>query len=478
MDSQVLFETKTHENKQILGEGDKALSWLKTICSFANTDGGTLAVGISDDFEAVGLKKEQVDKQVQLFLRETKEHLYPLPKFEFNYRETDYGTYILEIKVAKSDRLPVILTFHNVPSIYVRDEGRNSPADYEQIQNLVLSSVSDKFDLSVSDEEYDSRSYSLLCSKYLKVNQKELSIKRLVALRALNCNSKVTRGLKLFKDDFIGNETLIKVTEWKGLDKGADTYKSLYEGNKNLLLVLDESYEVIKANISSYEKKLADTRETIYDFPLRSIFEGLVNAFAHKNYFFSDTPIEVDIFPNRLEITSPGSLVNNRNLINEKDISDIQPTRRNEVICNLLSSLKYMEKEGSGFDKITQDYLLYPDIYKPFITSMDSYFKLTLPSVNSFGVSLDDEGILPVITPYDSSLNDRDKKILGYCYQKPRSIEEIAKKIGMKISTYLRKTILGNLVDKGLLKASSPSKATLYLSNKELVHIASQSISR
>ena len=221
----------------------------------------------------------------------------------------------------------------------------------------------------------------------------------------------------------------------------------------------------------SYEKKLEYTRETVYDFPLRSIFEGLVNAYAHKNYFFNNTPIEVDIFINRLEITSPGSLINNIYLYNEKNISDIQPTRRNDLICSILSNCKYMEKEGSGFDKISQDYLLYPEKYKPFVTSNEKYFKLVLPNANSFGISENKDEILSVTTPFDKNLSERDKKILGYCYEEAKTIEEIASKIQMKVSTYLRKTILGNLVNLRLLKENTKSKANIYLANRELVKL-------
>lgn len=471
MELENIFETKKDENKQILNDGEDSLSWLKTVCAFANTDGGIISVGVKDNFDVLGLKKEQVDKQVQLFLRLTKEHINPLPKFDFNYLKTERDTYVLEIKVFKSSNLPVILTFHNIPSIYIRNEGRNSPASSEEIQTLVFSSFPEKYDLFFTNEIYESSSYSLLSKKYKNINKQGLTQKKLFSLKAINESSCVSRGLLLFKDNFHGSDTLIKISKWKGIDKSADSYVLLYEENSNIIKNIDDALEVIKNNISSYEKKLEIGRESLYDYPLRSIFEGLVNAYAHKNYFLSDRPIEIDIFINRIEITSPGRLVNSMNIYNEKNISSIQPTRRNEIISSLLNSIKYMEKEGSGFDKISEDYKLYPEIYKPSITSLDSYFKLILPSINSFGVAINEDIILPITTPFDSSLSIRDKTILGFCYQKPRTLEQIASKINMKVSSYLRKVIIGNLISKDLLKESNVSKATLYFVNKNLVSI-------
>ena len=55
-------------------------------------------------------------------------------------------------------------------------------------------------------------------------------------------------------------------------------------------------------------------------FPVRSVTEGIVNAVGHRNYFMFGTQIEVNIFRDRLEITSPGSLIGVRELKKEKNI--------------------------------------------------------------------------------------------------------------------------------------------------------------
>ena len=42
-------------------------------------------------------------------------------------------------------------------------------------------------------------------------------------------------------------------------------------------------------------------------YPARALFEGIINAIAHRDYFLDGTQIQVDMFKNRLEISSPGS---------------------------------------------------------------------------------------------------------------------------------------------------------------------------
>ena len=61
LDLKFPFETKTIEFKQILNDGDKSESWLKSVVAFSNTNGGHLFVGVKDNGESIGLPKELVN---------------------------------------------------------------------------------------------------------------------------------------------------------------------------------------------------------------------------------------------------------------------------------------------------------------------------------------------------------------------------------------------------------------------------------
>jgi len=74
--------------------------------------------------------------------------------------------------------------------------------------------------------------------------------------------------------------------------------------------------------------------------------EGIVNAIAHRNYFMNGSQIEINLFKDRLEITSPGALLGVKELQKEKNISSIIPRRRNEIICGVLEYCRYMESKG------------------------------------------------------------------------------------------------------------------------------------
>lgn len=53
--------------------------------------------------------------------------------------------------------------------------------------------------------------------------------------------------------------------------------------------------------------KLSNRRIEQPAYPARAILEGVVNAIAHRDYFLDGTQIQIDMFRDRLEISSPGS---------------------------------------------------------------------------------------------------------------------------------------------------------------------------
>lgn len=181
------------------------------------------------------------------------------------------------------------------------------------------------------------------------------------------------------------------------------------------------------------------------------------------------TEIEFDLFPDRLEITSPGSLLGGKNLHHELDIGALRPKRRNELICRVFELVHFMEAKGTGLDKISQDYALADARHKPFVSCDDDSFTLTLPDLSY------QDGVIGVENPYPSihllmpiaSLND--EKILSCCYAKERSLAEIASYLGVSPSTHLRKEVLEVLVSKGYLYQRQRGKAFVYWTNREKI---------
>ena len=198
--------------------------------------------------------------------------------------------------------------------------------------------------------------------------------------------------------------------------------------------------------------------------------EGIVNAVAHRNYFMNGSQIEINMFKDRLEITSPGALLGVKELKKEKNISSIIPRRRNEVICSVLEYCRYMESKGSGFDKIEQDYTGKGEAFKPYISSTGNSFTLVLPNL-TFNYGIIDEDSVPEVHVEGLLNGKNDLKILSYCFKKEHSAKEIADYLGIKASTYFRTETLGNLVAAGYLLENKTETPVKYLSNPSKVYV-------
>lgn len=473
-DKRIEFKRYLEEGKSADSGKAKEVGWLKTIAAFANTQGGTIFVGVDNaTHKIISLDHESADKLVLMVNRQIKQRIEPFISYDIEaipVKEEGATRYLLRIRVDRSPVLPVILHEDNLLGIYVRSFGSSVLASPEQIRDLVLMSENTPFDQRFMQEAYVSDEYSLLKGLYSERTGNSLSEKALISAGAISLDHKVSYGLSLFKDDYCGERTKIVCTLWPDIGKGSSVILASEEISGNVLESIRKSIAfVLNHSVNGFRKE-SDSRVDYYSYPARSVTEGVVNAVAHRNYFMAGSQIEINMFKDRLEITSPGSLLGVNALNKEKNISSIIPRRRNEVICSLLEYCRYMESKGSGFDKIEQDYAGKGDCFRPYISSDGSSFTLTLPNL-TYALGVIDENSIPEIMVNGILEGKNSEKILSYCYMKAHTALEIAEYVGVKPSTYFRKEILGSLMEKGYLVEDSTQKPALYLSNPSKVMV-------
>lgn len=287
----------------------------------------------------------------------------------------------------------------------------------------------------------------------------------------INNEGFLTRGGLLFTDNCLEKITLLKMTYYKGIDRGGDYVHAEEDFVGPLFACVNKGVEFVKNHSNLGYKKTATSRTEYASYPERSVFEGIVNAYAHRNFFIDGSQVSIDIFLDRLEITSPGSLNNGRIYKGLRDISSIEPNRRNRVISSAFRNIKYMEEKGSGFEKIASDYASSEEKHLPFIDADGETFTLTLPDLTYKEGIVKEFGIAPEIIFLENSVSLHDKKILSYCYPRERSLAEIASFLGIAPSSYLRNSILGVLIDASLLYARQKGKTIYYRTNTSLVEL-------
>ncbi|MBM4398083.1 MAG: putative DNA binding domain-containing protein [Deltaproteobacteria bacterium] len=89
------------------------------------------------------------------------------------------------------------------------------------------------------------------------------------------------------------------------------------------------------------------TREDVPLVPVAAAREVLVNAVAHRDYAITGSKILVEVFLDRVVVTSPGSLPNGLTI--ESVVRGGNPRSRNESMANFLVSARKMEQRGRGW---------------------------------------------------------------------------------------------------------------------------------
>ncbi|WP_435548422.1 ATP-binding protein [Desulfobacterium sp. N47] len=119
--------------------------------------------------------------------------------------------------------------------------------------------------------------------------------------------------------------------------------------NSDLVSSVDLSMNFIKQYLPvRYEFTGEPARKEVPQIPYEALREALINAVVHRDYFEKGGNVIVEIFEDRIEITNPGGLVKGLTPENFGKISML----RNPGIANLFQRIDYIEKMGTGIERI------------------------------------------------------------------------------------------------------------------------------
>lgn len=470
----VKLESDKFESKAILNRED-VIGWLKSIAGFANASGGDFYIGVEDKTNMlIGFDRKGADNERNYFNNQVNEHLTPRPQMKISfigYKINGKERFIIKIAIDESAVKPVILKYKNIPSIFIRRDGFTNGATYEEIIEMSVKSKKTQYDILVSDIKYESDKFLDLHRFYKEHNKgKILKEKALQSLGFVNEEGYLLNGAVLFMDNYDGKKTEVQCSVFSGFNKGSDRVVTINRFNGNITSTIDYIIEFVNLRMNHSMVKLDNTRVNIDAFPLRALFEGVINAVAHRDYYLDGTQIQVDMFKDRLEISSPGGFYRGEKLGKTYDLSGIISKRRNELICGVLVACNVMEAAGTGFDKIIEEYASADEKHKPCIYSRSDHFTLVLPDLTyDRGIENDVvEGLSFVPVPDGTDL---DEKVINFCYLNAHKVSEIAEYLGVSDSSYFRKRVLGNLEKHGYLMKSKVSRAAYYKTNPDMVSV-------
>ncbi len=347
----------------------------------------------------------------------------------------------------------------------MRREGFTNGATYEEIISMSIKSRNTQFDILDSGSKYKRENFSKLLSFYSEHNSGEkLTDKALQSMGFFTKDKILKNGSLLFSDDYSGEKTQVQCSVFAGFTKGSKRIVTINRFNGNLIDSINYIMEFVNQRMNHAMIKLPDSRIDIDSYPQRALFEGVINALTHRDYFLDGSQIQIDMFKDRIEISSPGSFYQGEKIPKTYNLSNIISMRRNELICEVFVKCKVMEAAETGFDKIIEDYAEADENHKPYIFSSSDHFTLVLPDLTySSGIQNDNLPAIDVLPV--PAISDYDEKILAYCYNGPRKASEISNYLGIADSTYFRTKILEPLAATGYLIIDKQGNAKTYKTN-------------
>ena len=324
-------ESKNVEYK--LTPPSRSINYTKTAVAFANGQGGCLVFGIEDQtLRVAGIAEDKV----------------------------------FTVMDSISDAIGLQRPYHikslgQEQGTFVRVAGTTRQADQPIIRELTIEGSNRSFDqvqclgLSVTEEDVEALCASL--TKTAKNNAEDpAKVKTVTEKQLLQWGVLAEQDGQLVPTNayaiLAGNAAVRSVVQcgvFKGTTKAVFVDRREFAGTPQELI--EESYQYVLRNIHMGARFKGVYRQDVYEIPPDAIRELIVNAIVHRSYI-DHSSIQIAIYDNRLEITSPGRLPMGQTIERMKQgYSKI----RNEALASAFEYMGYIEHWGSGILRVMQE---------------------------------------------------------------------------------------------------------------------------
>ncbi len=343
------------ENQQGLGE---------LLASFANSDGGTLLIGVDDDRNIVGVQDLYV---VENKLRAATRFCTPsLDRFVDIYTVDVAGKAILVADIPARDD-----AVYSYNSIFRWRRGAGNVAiPHDDLVAMLNRRSQNNFDqqaapgLRVADLDVQAINNLIYNRNLVALSRgQRLNLQPYPSASALSflTSEKVLLEVNGELVPSIGGvlvlgrqpqvvvpEAVVQCVRHRRVRVGTDVLDRR-EVFGTIPQQLDQVISFVERNSALFTSIVGLKRADLPQFPLVAVRELVMNALMHRSYTLGGAVINVTVFADRLEVISPGGLL--------PGVSISTPgshRSRNQVTAHLLMWLGLVERFGFGLDLIRQ----------------------------------------------------------------------------------------------------------------------------
>ena len=398
-------------------------TFLKTVSAYANFHDGEILFGIDDAGSKVGL--DHLEETCLAIENRINDCIAPRPLFSIQINQDD-KTVCLHVQEGS----PKPYLYNG--KAYRRSDSSTVEVDRVELNRLVLEGENLSFEeLNSPEKNLEFKTLSAALREKLGISDTSTDVLKTLGLigasgfnraAAILADKNSYPGIDVIKFGASINEILDRTTvEQVSVLKQLDTAMEIFDRYLRL------------------EKIEGATRTTNNLVPREAFREAIANGLVHRTWDINSR-LRVSIFPDRVEIYSPGGLPTG--LSEAEYLRGRVSVLRNPILAEVFFRLGLIEKFGTGILRIRESYRDEKEI--PKFEVLDNSITVTLPFIGSRQQLTSQENLL---------LNSMAR---GRRYSR----SELDIRSGFEKSKTLR--LLNSLVSKQLVLAHGESRARRY----------------
>lgn len=340
----------------------------ESVSAFANTDGGTLLLGVDENENFTVPPQFDADKTINQFVdgmgdgsKDGAKVVSP-PPYSI-HRDTLDGAQMVSVQVHENDAAhkPCYVKTKSVSTgSYKRQDDKDillSPTELFEMQNVYEPSEADRTPITDADRgDLDDATVAAIIDAHRDTKALRGAHSEMQQLERLNILDKKGHvrlaGVLIagaYPQQFFPR-LYVDVAVHPGINKSQDgevRFLDRVQCDGRLQEMVDDAVKAVLRNLRTYSLIEGTGRRDVPEIPTTVLREAIANAVVHREYdaLFRNDPVNIDIYSNRVEISSPGGLWGGKTLQN---LANGVSRCRNATLMQLLQKTPLIRGDNDG----------------------------------------------------------------------------------------------------------------------------------
>ena len=327
----------------------------RSICAFANTEGGVLIIGVTDAQEIIGVREgtERVQERLTSFLQSG----CSSPVTAWSGRHEDPRGWVHWLEVPRQRGFEPLRFDGRVWVRRQRSSVEPSPTELQELYNIFGYIITEERTIQAASSSHIDmptfRSYLQRMGLDIEgdpqpADEEDLSNRGVVRELGGTLHPTLYGTMAFGKEPQLYPQThnfYIQCVAYGGDDRASEVLQVGEASGR-----LDEQVQRAVgwfSGLRHFEVYRGLLRKDLALLPMDALRESLVNAVVHRDYSVTGSRVLLEAFNAHVDVTSPGGLPNHMRV--ESVRAGGHPRSRNELMANFMLVMGYMEQRGRGW---------------------------------------------------------------------------------------------------------------------------------